>query len=87
MGEKLAVRVHCGSAHVKGKARSYAYFVASIFKTKTTWDGRLIWVNTGINTKPRRSMEKCEREGQDLAQVIDAMFIEGYGSLHNQKVA
>lgn len=81
------VKVHCGSAHVKGKAREYAYFVASVFETHETKEGSLIWINTGISTNPRRSFSKAEREGRELASEHGCDFKSGYGSLHNKKVA
>lgn len=80
------VKVHCGSAHVKGKARNYKYYVSSLFKLRKTKDGRLIFQNTGVSTHPRRSYDFCIEDGLRLAEEWDAVFAFGYGSLHNEGV-
>jgi hypothetical protein len=79
------VKVHCGSAHVRGKARNYPYYVASLFKLKRAKDGHLYFVNTGISTYPRRSNLLATKDGIYLAANNDALFCPGYGSLHNTK--
>lgn len=78
------VKVHCGSAHVRGQARSYRYFVASLFVTRQTKGGSLVWANTGRSTHPRRSRRLAEADGRELARHHAATFTEGYGSLHNR---
>lgn len=80
----LCVKVHCGSAHVSGSARRYPYYVASIFRSAVTADGRSVWKNTGTTTYPRRSMKLAIEDGKALAERNGAEFIDGYGSLHNQ---
>jgi hypothetical protein len=80
------VRVHSGSAFVRGKARKYKYFVASLFTVKTTKNGKNVFVNSGINTSPRASFRLAEEDGRLLAQTYDAVFADGYGSLHNKTV-
>lgn len=82
----LAVKVHCGSAHVKGTARKYSYFVASLFESFCSTAGKILWRNTGASTAAFRSMAKAEREGRALASQRGAIFVEGYGSLHHQSV-
>ena len=78
------VKVHCGSAHVRGAAKNYRYYVASLFKIRKTKDGRLIFVNSGKTTHPRRSINLCKEDGLELAEKYGAAFMGGYGSLHNQ---
>lgn len=39
------VKIHCGSAHVRGNARRYPYVVASLFIARITKDGRTVWEN------------------------------------------
>ncbi len=78
------VKMHCGSAHVKGKAKQYRYYICSVFRLKRTKTRKLIWVNTGENTYPRRSPRLCSLDGKELARHKGCMFVEGYGSLHNQ---
>ena len=81
-----AVKTHCDNAHVRGKARSYRYFVSSLFSSKTTLSGKLIWVNTGMHSQPRRSIKLAEADGQAMARYYLAMWMDGYGSLHNKPV-
>lgn len=80
------VKMHCGSAHVRGKAKNYKYLVCSLFESKTTKDNRLIWINTGISTQPRRGNLVCIEDGKELAEQKKAKFIDGYGSLHNKEI-
>jgi hypothetical protein len=47
------VRVHCGSAHVSGRARQFRYVAASLFETAVTADGRYVYRNTGLVCGPR----------------------------------
>ena len=82
-----AVKVHCGSAHVRGNARNYAYHVASVFERRETRDGRPIWSNTGRSTHPRRSFNLATADGRALAESTGATFVDGRGSLHNRPVA
>jgi hypothetical protein len=79
------VRVHSGSAHVRGKARSYPYFIASLFVKRKTKAGHWVWRNSGIHTTPRRSLRLAEMDGRDLAKRKKASFVVGYGSLHNHE--
>lgn len=81
-----AVKVHCGSSHVKGNARNYRYYVASLFVEKKTKQGKSIWVNVGETTYPRRSYSLAESDGMSLANQNNAQFIFGYGSLHNKEI-
>lgn len=78
-----AVKVHCGSAHVKGNARKYRYYVASLFVVHVTSDGRRVWRNSGNSTFPRRSLDLCRKDAKAFALIHGAMYIPGYGSLHN----
>ena len=80
------VKVHCGSAHVSGKMRRYPYYVASLFQEYKSSNGRELYSNAKISTSPRRSMKKAIKDGQELAKQYEAIFISGYGSLHNQPV-
>lgn len=82
----LAVKVHSGSAHVRGKARNYPYFVASLFEAATGATGKQYWVNTGIHVGPFRSAKKAARAGERLAGERGAEFMGGYGSLHRRPV-
>ena len=82
-----AVKVHCGAAHVKGRAKNYRYYISSLFKLRKTKDGRLIFENTGVSTHPRRSFRLCEEDGLELAEKYNAAFEYGYGSLHNQPIS
>ncbi len=80
------VRVHCGAAHVSGRARRYKYVVASLFvPKKRKADGHWVYVNSGVSTQPRRSRVACDRDAQQLADDHDAVLMGGYGSLHNQE--
>jgi hypothetical protein len=81
-----AVKIHCGSAHVHGKAKQYPYVVASLFYSRLTKKGKMIWYNTGKNTAPRRSLKLCKADAEEFARSQLAMFIDGYGSLHNTEV-
>ena len=81
------VKVHCGSAHVKGKARKYPYFIASLFESRVNARGEVIWVNTGKFTSPRRSFKLATEDAKVLAQEHAAVFLEGYGSLHNKRLS
>ena len=81
-----AVKVHCGDAHVKGRAKNYRYYISSLFKLRKTKDGRLIFENTGVSTHPRRSFRLCEEDGLELAEKYNAAFAYGYGSLHNEGI-
>jgi hypothetical protein len=78
------IRVHCGNGYVRGKAKQYSYYVAQLFRLKSTMDDRLIYESTGIFRGPFRSKEKTEREGEQWARELGIPFIEGYGSLHLQ---
>lgn len=82
-----AVKVHCGSAHVRGIARRYPYYVASLFHVALTTDGRAIYRNSGECVGPFRSQEKAARLGKELAEQHEATFCPGYGSLHNAPVS
>ena len=80
------VRVQCGSAHVRGKARNYRYVMASLFVTRRTKSGHVVWHNTGISGPPRRSFDAATRDALALAAEHGASVREGYGSLHNRRV-
>lgn len=80
------VKVHCGSSHVKGKARKYPYFLASLFEAVSGKAGYR-WINSGKTTLPRRSQKLAEADGRALAEAHGAEFVKGYGSLHNKPVA
>lgn len=82
----LAVKVHSGSAHVRGKARNYPYFVASLFEAVTGAAGQQYWVNTGVCVGPFRSARKTADAGRRLAEERGAEFLNGFGSLHHQPV-
>jgi len=77
------VKVHCGSAHVRGKARLYPYYISSLFTIYTNYLGELKYKNTGISSYPRRSYKLCKKDAETLAKKHKATFLEGYGSLHN----
>jgi hypothetical protein len=79
------VRVHCGSAHVKGRARMYRYYIASLFTPVLDGKGRVYYHNAGISTEPRRSRKLVDQDATRLAQRFNARVIPGYGSLHNQR--
>ena len=79
-----AVKIHCGSAHVKGSARNYRYVVASLFEVAERKSGGHYWKNTGISTTPRRSDKLAQQDALELAAKHGADFIDGYGSLHGQ---
>lgn len=78
-----AVKVHGGAAYVRGKARKYPYFVASLFVKRQSANGQWRWVNSGIHTRPRRSLKLAESDGAWLAKRRGATLVEGFGSLHN----
>ena len=80
------VKVHCGSGYVRGSARKWRYYVASLFFSRKTKDDRLIWYNSGEVTHPRRSLVLAQEDGRKLARTYDAMYEPGYGSLHNQSI-
>lgn len=83
----LKVTVHCGSAHVKGKARNFSYYIASLFIPRKTSSGKWIYNNSGIHTKPRRSFNLCVNDAKDLVSKFPMCeFVEGYGSLHNKEI-
>ncbi len=81
-----AVRVHCGSAYVRGKARKYAYYIAQVFRPTQRKDGIITLRSTGIVVGPYRSFQKATREGRELAREHQAIFVDGYGSLHGKAV-
>ena len=85
MGD-LHVKVHCGSSHVRGRAKRYPYYVASLFDQKVTKAGKLVYKNTGIHTYPRRSMNLAIADAINLANEHQAIVHKGYGSLHNVEV-
>lgn len=76
------VSTHSGSAYVKGKARRYSYWVASVFETKNLKNGKTVFVNTGIHTHPRRSITLCVEDGRELAKENNCSFIDKRRSLH-----
>ena len=80
------VRVHCGSAHVRGRARKYSYYIASLFLPRMAKNGKLIYYNAAKLAGPFRSQLKTEREARRCAMDKRAIFVEGYGSLHNKGV-
>lgn len=82
----MKVKVHCGSGAVCGRARHYPYFIASLFKPSTLKDGTLIYKNSGMVVGPYRSIEKTKREAQQYANLHGYTFVDGYGSLHNQRI-
>jgi len=80
----LKVAVHCGSGYVKGKARNFPYYVASLFIPRKKKNGAWIYVNSGIHTYPRRSSTLCYEDAEKLAKEYPmCSVIHGYGSLHN----
>lgn len=86
----IKVAVHCGSAFVKGKARNYRYYIASSFTLHQCKNGKLVWVNTGIHTNPRRSFNLCKDDAVSLASKYKELGLEvkvekTYGSWHNRK--
>ena len=81
-----AVKVCCGSAHVKGTARKYPYYIAQVFEPQPRKDGIVTFRSTGRVVGPFRSQEKAEREGRALAEREHAEFVPGYGSLHGKPV-
>jgi len=82
---KKVVKVHCGSAYVKGAARKYRYLIAQVFEPKKRKrDGIVTYRATGIIVGPFRSEAKAIREGKVLATVNQAVFVYGYGSLHGK---
>ena len=82
----LVVKVHNGNAHVKGRARCYKYYVASLFIPVQTKGGYWIYKNSGIHTYPRRSLRLAIQDGEKLAKKYPiCKFVDGYGSLHNKK--
>lgn len=83
---RKAVKVHCGSAYVKGEARKYAYFIASLFTEYRTVDGRTIWRKTKVVVGPRRSKKMVEELARAAAVEECATFVPGYGSLHNVEI-
>lgn len=85
MKNNRVVKIHCGSAFVRGKARRYPYFVASLFVKQQNKDGSWRWVNSGCTTTPRRSIRVTWEDAQRLAKRRGATFMGGYGSLHNKK--
>ena len=81
------VRVCCGSAYVKGAARQYRYVVAKLFvPAPRKRDGVLTYRSTGIVTGPFRSEKKACAAARELAQQHNAVVLDGYGTLHNQRV-
>lgn len=84
----MRVKVHSGSGHVRGNARRYRYYVASLFEpvpAKGDKSGeRYVWRNTGQHVGPFTSLAKTEREARKWAEEIGATFEPGYGSLHNK---
>ncbi len=82
---------HCGSAFVKGKARKYRYFIASVFSIKKCKSGKFVWYNIGKHTYPRRSFKLCLDDAIELSNKykelgLDTEVIMKYGSWHNKKV-
>ena len=82
LGPVTAVRVHCGSAYVRGNARRYRYLIAQLFELVQRASGRQSFQATGIVVGPFRSAVKCETEGRRLAAKYGAQYVPGYGSLH-----
>ena len=80
------VRVHCGSAHVSGRARNYAYLVASLYRPYTTRDGRQVYRYAGKDTSPRRSYRLACQDAAKLAEECGAVVLPGTGALHNRPV-
>lgn len=78
------VRVACGSAHVRGNARKWQYFIATVFVPKTRKDGVTTYRAAGVVAGPNRSFEKTIREAKEAAAKHDADYVEGYGSLHGK---
>jgi len=81
------VRIHCGSAHVKGRARQWRYLVASLFVARPrARDGVLIWFNSGFSTAAYRGEGIANRAAAALAARHGATLLPGYGSLHHTPV-
>lgn len=79
------IRIHCGSSLVKGPARKYSYFVASLFESRTTKKGKVVFKNSGLVAGPFRSLRKTEKEAIDWCENNSIEFVKGYGSLHNKE--
>ena len=77
------VRIHCGSAYVKGAARNYRYVIGQLFVAKRRADGVLTLRATGQIVGPFRGWDKTEAAARELAAQHGAEFVPGYGSLHN----
>lgn len=87
----LMIKPHCGSHHVRGKAKAFPYYVCSVFKQHKCKNGKIVWKNTGHSTYPRRSFGLCVQDGYELAKEYEKSGKEidvddRYGSLHNQPV-
>lgn len=80
-------RVACmgGSGYVRGTAKQWTYHVACLFEFARLKNGRFAWKNTGIHTRPRRSVRLCEEDAEQLAELYDCEVESSYGSLHNHE--
>ena len=83
---RCKVRIHCGSAYVRGNARNYRYVIAQLFMPRQRADGVWTYRSTGIIAGPFRGEKKCLTAALKLAAEHDADFIKGYGSYHGKPV-
>ena len=60
--------------------------VASLFVAEPKKNGEYVYKNTGVHTQPFRSLNKAKKHGRSMALGGNAVFIDGYGSLHNKPV-
>ena len=82
------VKIHCGSAYVKGRARTYRYVIAQLFiASPRQRDGIYTYRSTGVVAGPFRGWNKAQRAAKELAERHGAEFIEGYGSLHGKEAS
>lgn len=84
----MRVKVHTAGNRVKGRARRYPYYVASLFEPVSAKGDdtgeRFVWRNTGRYVGPFTSLAKTEREGKAWAEELGVDFAPGIGSLHNE---
>ena len=76
------MRRNSRSAHVRGRARRYPYFIAQLFVARPRVRGGVTYRATGVVAGPYRSRAKAERGGRRLAGEHHATFRPGFGSLH-----
>ena len=77
------VKIMCGSAYVKGRARRFRYMVSKIFNEYMTKKGYIVYKAGELLAGPYRSYEKLKRETVSICRERNLEFREGYGSLHN----